>query len=225
MRRRGSQPAPRIHERPKSLMLVARLLAVFAAAAALRAAPRTAKHRTAQTSAVRGGEQARASSVAHKKAVADAVSAGAGVMIGFSALAILSSRALPHLPGAVTVLCPPLGALAVILFCTPEAPAARPRALVLGHLVGSAAALCFARVRGPDGFGPGAAVALTVIGQKLLDCVHPPAAAYAFLVAAQRDTEPMRLLSPGLLGALCLLATQHAYLRVLGVVGLWSRSA
>ena len=207
-------------------MLVARLLAVFAAAAALRAAPRTAKHRTAQTSAVRGGEQARASSVAHKKAVADAVSAGAGVMIGFSALAILSSRALPHLPGAVTVLCPPLGALAVILFCTPEAPAARPRALVLGHLVGSAAALCLARVRGPLViFAPGAAVALTVVGQKLLDCVHPPAAAYAFLVAAQRDAEPTRLLFPGLLGAVCLLATQKAYLRVLVLLGLRPRAA
>ena len=207
--------------------MLARLLPLFAAAAALRAAPRAAICRNAETSiAVRGGEQARAASVVHNKPVADAVSAGLGVMLGFSALAVLTSRVLPHLPGAVTVLCPPLGALAVILFCTPEAPAARPRALVLGHLVGSAAALCLARVRGPLViFAPGAAVALTVVGQKLLDCVHPPAAAYAFLVAAQRDAEPTRLLFPGLLGAVCLLATQKAYLRVLVLLGLRPRAA
>ena len=41
-----------------------------------------------------------------------------------------------------------------------------------------------------DPSAPGAAVALTIFGMKLFDCVHPPAAAYAFLAAMQGFTHP-----------------------------------
>ena len=54
-----------------------------------------------------------------------ATEAMVGSLLGFGGLALLSDRLLPLLPGEVTALCPPLGALAVILFVTPEAPAAQ----------------------------------------------------------------------------------------------------
>lgn len=112
-------------------------------------------------------------------------------------------------PGDLKSLCPPLGAVAVLLFCLPGAPASSPRAVVLGHVVGSLAAL--AVVMGlPGPYAPGLAVALAITGMKLLDCVHPPAAAYAFLFAAQ-GWGIKQLLAPGLLGAVILVVVQRIW--------------
>ena len=149
--------------------------------------------------------------------VADAVKAGAGAAVGFGTLSVITKTLLPHVPGNVTVLCPPLGALAVLLFCFPDAPASQPRALVLGHLVGACAALASNLLMAGHIMAPGVAVALAITGMKLFACVHPPAAAYAFLVALQGGTNPKRLLFPGLLGAVLLMATQKAYFAIIDI--------
>ena len=61
---------------------------------------------------------------------------------------------------------------------------------------------------------PGVSVALAIFGMKLLDCVHPPAAAYAFFAAVQGFNHPKFVLFPGLLGAVVLVAVQKVYLQL-----------
>ena len=184
----------------------------------------------------------------------DAVRSGVGVLLGFQVLALLQEKVLPLIQVgcdangrcvSISMLCPPLGALAAILFCAPDSPAAQPRSVVLGHIVGGTVAVavwsCFALafregIAGKASMIPGIAVALTIAAQRILGCVHPPGAAYAFMVASQgvfwvpgRGMTPVplsprgvwstanlqRLCFPGLLGAVCLLGTQRIYFWVI----------
>ena len=133
--------------------------------------------------------------------------AGLGAALGFLAL-YATSKALPMLPGDVKVMCPPLGAVAVLLFCLcalrpppssalrplqhtlsgamrpsvlrPKAPASSTYAVIIGHLVGGAVAVTVNQFLAKgDPMAPGVAVALAIFGMKLFDCVPPPAAACA----------------------------------------------
>ena len=137
--------------------------------------------------------------------------AGIGAALGFLAL-YATSLVLPMLPGDVKVMCPPLGAVAVLLFCLcalrppplssalrppppsalcsthpaascvlrPKAPASSTYAVIIGHLVGGVVAVAVNQFLAKgDPMAPGVAVALAIFGMKLLDCVHPPAAACA----------------------------------------------
>ena len=52
--------------------------------------------------------------------------------------------------------------------------------MIIGHLVGGAVAVTVNQFLAKgDPMAPGVAVALAIFGMKLLDCVHPPAAACA----------------------------------------------
>ena len=127
-----------------------------------------------------------------------------------------ASCVLSRQPGDLKSQCPPLGAVAVLLFCMPGAPASSTRAVVLGHIVGSLAALtCVMGLPGP--YAPGLAVGLAVTGMKLFDCVHPPAAAYAFLFAAN-GWGPKQVLAPGLLGAVILVVVQRIWTQLTATV-------
>ena len=179
--------------------------------------------------------------------------AGVGAALGFVAL-FAASQVLPMLPGDVKIMCPPLGAVAVLLFCLcallcpplpfalcnsartqrtqrtqhtethpqrhrcaprPKAPASSTKAVVLGHLVGGAVAVTVNQFLAKgDPMAPGVSVALAIFGMKLLDCVHPPAAAYAFFAAVQGFNHPKFVLFPGLLGAVVLVAVQKVYLQL-----------
>eukprot|EP00320_Phaeocystis_rex_P020225 CAMPEP_0119062594 /NCGR_PEP_ID=MMETSP1178-20130426/6145_1 /TAXON_ID=33656 /ORGANISM="unid sp, Strain CCMP2000" /LENGTH=162 /DNA_ID=CAMNT_0007043893 /DNA_START=87 /DNA_END=575 /DNA_ORIENTATION=+ len=145
----------------------------------------------------------------------ESAQAGIGAALGFLAL-YAASQALPMLPGDVKIMCPPLGAVAVLLFCLPKAPASATYSVILGHLVGGAVAVGINQLltKG-DPMAPGLAVALTIFGMKLFDCVHPPAAAYAFFAAVQGFDHPKFVLFPGLLGAVVLVVVQKVYLQLI----------
>uniref|UniRef100_A0A7S0EW41 HPP transmembrane region domain-containing protein n=1 Tax=Phaeocystis antarctica TaxID=33657 RepID=A0A7S0EW41_9EUKA len=144
--------------------------------------------------------------------LAESALAGIGAALGFLAL-YATSQVLPMLPGDVKVMCPPLGAVAVLLFCLPKAPASSTYAVIIGHLVGGAVAVGVNQVLAKgDPMAPGVAVALAIFGMKLFDCVHPPAAAYAFFAAVQGFDHPKYVLFPGLLGAVVLVVVQKVYL-------------
>jgi len=149
----------------------------------------------------------------------ESLTAGVGAALGFLALYV-TSQALTNVPGEIKCMCPPLGAVAVLLFCLPNAPASSARAVILGHLVGGAVAVGINQVLAKgDPLAPGAAVAVAITGMKLLDCVHPPAAAYAFFAAVQGFAHPKFVLFPGLLGAVVLVAVQKVYLAAVGSGG------
>ena len=142
--------------------------------------------------------------------------AGIGAALGFLAL-YATSLVLPMLPGDVKVMCPPLGAVAVLLFCLcalrppppsalcsthsaapcvlrPKAPASSTYAVIIGHLVGGAVAVTVNQFLAKgDPMAPGVAVALAIFGMKLLDCVHPPAAACASPLTAAALSLSLRL--------------------------------
>ena len=117
----------------------------------------------------------------------DAKVAGLGALLGFGALQ-QTQAALTYFGTGLGCLCPPLGAVAVLLFCLPNAPASQPRAVVVGH-VASALAACAVVVAKPvlahvvpAAIGaPGLAAVVSIVAMKAVDAVHPPGAAYAFL--------------------------------------------
>jgi CBS-domain-containing membrane protein len=63
----------------------------------------------------------------------DAILSGLGAGLGFAALHYAQDNILKDQD--LTCLCPPLGAVAVLLFCMPNAPASQPKAVIGGHLV------------------------------------------------------------------------------------------
>ena len=150
------------------------------------------------------------------KAPRDARVAGLGTLLGFGVLTQTNAALVAGGTG-LGCLCPPLGAVAVLLFCLPTAPASQPRAVVVGHAVSSVAALCVVVAKPalaavvPGAIGaPGLAAAFAVVAMKATGAVHPPAAAYAFLFAMQ-GWGLKELLAPGLLGAGILVGVQKAY--------------
>merc|ERR1719273_223444 len=107
----------------------------------------------------------------------DAILAGLGAAISFAALHIVHDQILA--PQGLSCLCPPLGAVAVLLFCLPGAPASQPKAVIGGHVV--AGLIGYAVVESGVAYGEAVAVACTITAMSALGVVHPPAGAYAFL--------------------------------------------
>jgi len=125
-----------------------------------------------------------------------------------------------------TAMCPPLGAVAVLVFALPAAPASKPLSVAAGFLFGSIAVYGIYTLVG-DNFLPdfGGTRALLVGGaiaaMKITDTVHPPVGAYAVLMAdvpAIKTLGPKYILFPGLAGALVLLAVSMATNAVKGAI-------
>ena len=58
-----------------------------------------------------------------------AIVSGLGAAFGFAALQLANDHGPP------ACLCPPLGAVAVLLFCLPSAPASQPKVVLGAHLI------------------------------------------------------------------------------------------
>lgn len=147
----------------------------------------------------------------------DALKPGLGALLAFAVVQQVGVVLADH---GLKCVCPPTGALAVLLFLMPGAPASQPTCVVLAHVLAAAAAsLCvdyypaaLAELVPPTS----GAVVLAIVAMKAFGAVHPPAAAYAFLFAMQKMPPVMIVKGPGLLGALVLLAVQQgAYLPAL----------
>ena len=66
-----------------------------------------------------GGDAARLRPVSK---VSDALATGTGAALGIAALSLVNAHVLPRLPGHMTAMGPPLGALAVILYVAQHVP-------------------------------------------------------------------------------------------------------
>ena len=107
----------------------------------------------------------------------DAIIAGIGAAVSFAALHVVHD--LIFVPQGLSCLCPPLGAVAVLLFCLPSTPASQPKAVIGGHIVSGLVG--FAVVESGIMYGEAVAVALTIALMTYFEVVHPPAWAYPFL--------------------------------------------
>mmetsp|Transcript_13586 Transcript_13586/g.31730 ORF Transcript_13586/g.31730 Transcript_13586/m.31730 type:complete len:153 (-) Transcript_13586:472-930(-) len=133
----------------------------------------------------------------------DAIFAGIGAAISFAALHTLHDSILA--PQGLSCLCPPLGAVAVLLYCLPGAPASQPKAVIGGHLVSGL--IGFAVVESKIAYGEAVAVACTITAMKLFKVVHPPAGAYAYLYV-NKGMGWKGILAPGLVGGIILVGVQ-----------------
>lgn len=143
----------------------------------------------------------------------DAVIAGVGALMGFAALHFANENLMKK--NDLSCLCPPLGAVAVLLFCMPGAPASQPKAVIGGHLV--AGCVAYAVVQSGVDYPEAISVALTISLMTALKVVHPPAGAYAFFFANKKMTEK-GILAPGLAGAVILVGVQLVFNQIKKVV-------
>merc|ERR1712216_355136 len=113
-----------------------------------------------------------------------------------------------------TAMCPPLGAVAVLVFALPAAPASKPISVAAGFLFGSIAVWGIYTAVGENflkDFGGTRALLVggAIAAMKITDTVHPPVGAYSVLMAdvpAIKALGPKYILFPGLAGALVLVA-------------------
>ncbi len=105
-----------------------------------------------------------------------------------------------------------LGGTTVFLFGLTQAPAAQPRALLGGHLIGAACGIACVQVLGSSNASAAIAVMLSLALMLWTRTVHPPAGANPLIMVAAGATWTA-LWNPVLLGVLCLM----------GVAFVWSR--
>lgn len=141
----------------------------------------------------------------------DSLLSGLGAAFGFAALQFANDRILKD--QGLSCLCPPLGAVAVLLFCMPTAPASQPKAVIGGHLIAGLVsyAIVESNIKLPVLLYPELlAVSLTIAIMSYLKVVHPPAGAYAFLFV-NKGMGYKGIYAPGLVGAIILLGAQQVF--------------
>uniref|UniRef100_A0A7S1Z0W9 HPP transmembrane region domain-containing protein n=1 Tax=Trieres chinensis TaxID=1514140 RepID=A0A7S1Z0W9_TRICV len=136
----------------------------------------------------------------------ESISAALGAALGFAALNVAHDKLFA--PQGLACLCPPLGAVAVLLFCLPGAPASQPKAVVGGHII--AGLVSYAVVESGIAYGEAVAVSLTIGLMSFFKVVHPPAGAYAFLFV-NKGMGMKGIAAPGLAGSLVLIAVQQIF--------------
>ena len=103
----------------------------------------------------------------------DSIFSGLGAALGFGALHYVHDNVLA--PRGYGCLCPPLGAVAVLLFCMPGAPASQPKAVIGGHIVAGIVAYAVGVSELP--YPEALSVALTITVMSYFGVTHPPAGA------------------------------------------------
>uniref|UniRef100_A0A6U5CRA7 HPP transmembrane region domain-containing protein n=1 Tax=Hemiselmis andersenii TaxID=464988 RepID=A0A6U5CRA7_HEMAN len=155
--------------------------------------------------------------------VPDLIFSVGGSIVSFMILAWAHSQLAAH---NITAMCPPLGAVAVLLFAAPAAVPSKPYNTAFGFLIGSAAAFAIYTAVG-EGFlkefgGTRALmVGAAIAGMKITNSVHPPSGAYAVLLADVPAIKALGwkyILFPGLSGALILLVCQFLVMQLKGAV-------
>jgi len=135
----------------------------------------------------------------------DSIIAGLSAATGFAALQIANDYILEGY--GMSCLCPPLGAVAILLFCLPGAPASQPKAVLGAHII--AGVIGYAVVQSSLPYGEAIAVALTITAMSAAKMVHPPAGAYAFLFV--NKGMGLKGIYAGLIGSAVLVATQIVF--------------
>ncbi len=107
----------------------------------------------------------------------------------------------------------PFGTSIVLVFGSPELPAAQPRALIGGHLVAALVGLLVVKIFGPHAWAAAVAVGLSMIAMHFTRTFHPPAGIDPLLIVINNMPWTFLLL-PVALGAVLLAlfaALWHRY--------------
>lgn len=130
------------------------------------------------------------------------------------ALGIAIMTTLAHASGQPLMMVP-FATSIVLVMGSPEAPPARPRAIVGGHLLSAFAGIVCAAIFGDAFWVSALGVGLAIALMHAADAFHPPAGISPLIITSAHAT-PIFLLSPVLAGALILVAFAFAYHRLSG---------
>ncbi len=145
----------------------------------------------------------------NKQALINALfsSLGAFVCIGF--LAYLNSS----IEGAIWLI-PPFGASLVLVMAVYDSPLAKPKNLILGHILSALSGVIILYLLGNTFISLGLGVALAVFVMMMTNTVHPPAGANPIIVILTGQSLSFVLL-PVAVGAFIIVVFAYLYNRLL----------
>ena len=145
----------------------------------------------------------------NKQALINALfsSLGAFVCIGF--LAYLNSS----IEGAIWLI-PPFGASMVLVMAVYDSPLAKPKNLILGHILSALSGVIIFYLLGNTFISLGLGVALAVFVIMMTNTVHPPAGANPIIVILTGQSLSFVLL-PVAVGAFIIVVFAYLYNRLL----------
>ena len=145
----------------------------------------------------------------NKQALINALfsSLGAFVCIGF--LAYLNSS----IEGAIWLI-PPFGASMVLVMAVYDSPLAKPKNLILGHILSALSGVIIYYLLGNTFISLGLGVALAVFVMMMTNTVHPPAGANPIIVILTGQSLSFVLL-PVAVGAFIIVVFAYLYNRLL----------
>ena len=145
----------------------------------------------------------------NKQALINALfsSFGAFVCIGF--LAYLNSS----IEGAIWLI-PPFGASMVLVMAVHESPLAKPKNLILGHILSALSGVIIFYLLGNTFVSLGLGVALAVFVMMITNTVHPPAGANPIIVILTSQSISFVFL-PVAVGAIIIVAFAYLYNKLL----------
>ena len=145
----------------------------------------------------------------NKQALINALfsSLGAFVCIGF--LAYLNSS----IEGAIWLI-PPFGASMVLVMAVHESPLAKPKNLILGHILSALSGVIIFYLLGNTFVSLGLGVALAVFVMMITNTVHPPAGANPIIVILTGQSLNFVFL-PVAVGAVIIVVFAYLYNKLL----------
>ena len=145
----------------------------------------------------------------NKQALINALfsSSGAFVCIGF--LAYLNSS----IEGAIWLI-PPFGASMVLVMAVYDSPLAKPKNLILGHILSALSGVIIFYLLGNTFVSLGLGVALAVFVMMITNTVHPPAGANPIIVILTGQSLNFVFL-PVAVGAFIIVAFAYLYNKLL----------
>ncbi len=145
----------------------------------------------------------------NKQALINALfsSLGAFVCIGF--LAYLNSS----IEGAIWLI-PPFGASMVLVMAVYDSPLAKPKNLILGHILSALSGVIIFYLLGNTFISLGLGVALSVFVMMITNNVHPPAGANPIIVILTGQSLSFVFL-PVAVGAIIIVAFAYLYNKLL----------
>jgi CBS-domain-containing membrane protein len=130
------------------------------------------------------------------------------------ALGIAIMTTLAHASGQPLMMVP-FATSIVLVMGSPEAPPAKPRAVIGGHLLSALAGIVCAAIFGDAFWVSALGVGLAIALMHAADAFHPPAGISPLIITSAHAT-PLFLLSPVLTGALILVGYAFVYHRLSG---------
>jgi len=142
--------------------------------------------------------------------IINALLSALGALIFISFLAFLDSS----FEGMIWLI-PPFGASMVLVMAVHESPLAKPKNILLGHILSALSGVIILYLIGDNFLALGIAVALAVFMMIVTDTIHPPAGANPIIIVILTGQGISFVLIPVAVGAFMLVVFAYLYNKLL----------